>query len=164
MERIQVQILGTLNSSFSELVSSWHGQIEKGQKLTKFSGLPTFPIFSPSNNFPGSLHYMRVLPGLHQGWHFHPGERYIILICDSEVYIKANTNPILGEQSPEVGCQTFIVPENSICCVRFCSDVWHQFSTSETGLGALAFTFHSDDETGGHADADLMVEKTTFFE
>ena len=130
--------------------------------LSSFGNLPAAMLFAPNEQIRGSLHYMFFPPGKSQQFHYHPGDRYLVLVGDIDIRIKYS---LAGpNDDPLLEAQEIVAPKNHICAMRFAANTWHMFSTlQEAGNGVVAFSFHGDDEiSGDNLPGNLMEELTVF--
>lgn len=132
--------------------------------LDTFNGLPTLVVFRPTADYPGSLHYMFFPPNAQQQFHYHPGERYLLLLGDVDLTIQHSTATIT--ENPNDASTTTVLPACTAAAIRLKKETWHRFSTNGTGIGVIAFTFHPDDgpESRDRALRGLMEELTVFWQ
>lgn len=131
--------------------------------LDTFNGLPTLVVFRPTGEYPGSLHYMFFPPNAEQQFHYHPGERYLLLLGDVDLTVQHSTAGI--HENPYHASSTTVLPACTAAAIRLTKEMWHRFSTAGTGIGVIAFTFHPDDgaESRDRALQGLMEELTVFW-
>jgi hypothetical protein len=133
--------------------------------LSTFSGFPTAMLLRPDRTYPGSLHYMFFPARACQEFHYHPGERYLVLIGDVDMHV--HNSGVGQREDPTETPETLVVPANTLVAVRFPAYFWHSFETkSDFGLGVLALTFHNDDEIDALSPVadDLMEDRTIYWQ
>lgn len=133
--------------------------------LDTFNGLPTLVVFRPTIEYPGSLHYMFFPPSAQQEFHYHPGERYLLLLGDVDLTIQHSNADIDTRENPGDTGSTVVLPACTAAAIRLKKETWHRFSTNGSGIGVIAFTFHPDDgpESRSRALRGLMEELTVFW-
>ncbi|HEV7390783.1 MAG TPA: hypothetical protein VGO08_03995 [Burkholderiales bacterium] len=149
-----------------ELLRAARTAHERGDTpVDTFNGLPTLVVFRPTSDHPGSLHYMFFPPGAEQQYHYHPGERYLLLIGDIDVIIQ-HSGAGIGDNPHETSNRT-VLQAYTAGAIRLKKETWHKFATSNArGIGVIAFTFHPDDgpESRELAVSGLMEELTVFWQ
>ncbi len=145
-----------------ELIKSTKQDIKTMEGLTSFNSLPTAMLFKPEEPFEGSLHFMYFPADASQLIHWHPSDRYLILLGDVEVYIAHSTSEI--SENPNDNLKKTVIPAYNLSCVRFPGQYWHSFSTSDQqGLGVIAFSFHNADYLNDDGIPENLMEELTVY-
>lgn len=147
------------------MIRSARKSIGKLPGLSSFNELPAAMIFPPAARHSGSLHVMYFPTPCGQRFHYHPGDRCLLLVGDVEVRVQHSEAGV--ESNPQPSSNTLHLRPLVLHSVRFPAFLWHRFSTvSETGSGVLAFSFHGDDqiEETEVVSPNLMEELTVFLE
>lgn len=135
---------------------------DPGLPMTSFNGFPTAMLLRPTAEQPGSLHYMFFPARASQEFHRHPGGRYILLVGDVPMHVHYSEAP--PKENPADSCETLVIPARTFAGIRMPPEMWHRFETSsETGAGVFAITFHDDDEVDPTAVQDDLMEEATFY-